>query len=294
MARTLFAWVSDNWQELFQRTSIVFLLALIFFVAGGGVSHNARWRVEQVDVRGTQAVDREAVRAFVFERLAGNYFFVYARNNSFLFPARAIEADIRESFLRIGHAEVTKVDPHTIAVAVVERKPYALWCGNEVPPEMYELAYCSFVDETGFVFDYAPVFSEGVYAELYGVLEGVVEGRVLGARFPKEQFVFLRALEKEMQREVGEVLRMVVAGEGEYRVIMKKSARYPTLSGVELRIKQGGTPETLTKNILAALAVQFPDATKAISGKPAGTESKKKLEYIDLRFGNKIFFGFEN
>ena len=65
--------------------------------------------------------------------------------------------------------------------------------------------------------------------------------------------------------------------------MVRSSTLYPELVDAELYFKDGQGAERLMYNILSALPVQFPP----------DTFSEKKLQYVDLRFGNKVFFGFE-
>jgi hypothetical protein len=53
---------------------------------------------------------------------------------------------------------------------------------------------------------------------------------------------------------------------------------------VTIRFKDETSPEALIKKIKTAIPAQFPD----------NMALKKKLLYIDMRFGNKVIFGFEN
>ncbi len=282
------------WTKIFPRFLAVVVLLSLFFVTGGGISHNAKWRVSEIQISGAQVVGRDEVRSFVEEKLAGNYYFVYARSNSYLFSRQDIETGLLEKFLRLESAIVSRVDNSTIEVVMYERKPTAIWCGEVYNREIYELNDCWFIDKTGFVFDRAPIFSEGVYPEVYGKLEGVKDGDFSGARLSPKRFNFVQTVEKKIREKLGETLRTIIKNEDEYGVAIHTSTTYPQLDGAELRFKDGTSADTLIKTLLSALPVQFPDVTKAISGKPEGAIQSKKLLYVDLRFGNKVFFGFEN
>jgi len=87
-----------------------------------------------------------------------------------------------------------------------------------------------------------------------------------------------------IRTEIGDVEKMMIKDEGEFEIVLLSSEKYPFLSGLTLRTKDTSDPVVLLKNLQSAVAVQFPE----------NTALKKKLLYIDMRFGNKIFFGFEN
>lgn len=268
---------------IFTRVLIVVTLSTLFFVAGGGISQNDRWRVEQIRVEGTNESDRNRLILFTKEKLKGDYLLVYARENSYLFPEREIEKGILQEFPRLKDAKVKRVDKHTLLVSVAEREHFALWCGVEFSP-VNILENCWSIDTTGFVFERAPTFSTGVYFEVYGTLERAREDTPLRAILPRGDFEFVVAFMQELQKEHISLLRIFIKSDGEYGIVIHSSERYPMLRDTEILFKDGQDTGILIKNLLVALPVQFS----------TGSASKKKLLYIDLRFGNKVFFGFEN
>ncbi|MEK7148624.1 MAG: hypothetical protein AAB770_01770 [Patescibacteria group bacterium] len=269
---------SSRWLS---RTFIVLLLAFLFFVALGGVSHNDRWQISQLDITGIKTVSEDAVRALAKEKLLGNYFFVYSRNNSYLFPKKEIELSIIETFPRLATVSVNRTDNRALEINTSERKPYALWCGQNVTPSLVD---CWFIDEAGFVFDHAPVFSGGVYLEVYSKLIEKNVGVPLRASLPHSRFISADTFVKLLEREVGDPLRIILKPEGEAEIIIRASEAYPFLLGVTIRFKDEESPAVLIKRLHSAISKEFPD----------NVALKKKLLYIDMRFGNKIFFGFEN
>lgn len=271
---------SETWLS---RFVILVLLAGLFFVALGGISHNTKWQIFQVNVVGANAVSAETVRGVALEKILGNYFLVYARNNSYLFPVGEIEQAILAQFPRIASASIQRIDDHTLTINISERKPYALWCGEEASQEPRELTNCWFIDSTGYIFDHAPIFSHGVYTEVYSKLVEKNNGDPLRAALPYDRYVTGDSFTKLLEGEVGESLRIIIKNGGESELVLRGNSAYPFLSNVSVRFKDSDTPDTLIKNLLKAIKVQFP-SHEAL---------KKKLLYIDMRFGNKIFFGFE-
>lgn len=259
------------------------ILVVLFAVALGGISQHGKWRIDTIKVSGAQVVSEDAVRALTQAILEENYYFLYARDNSFIFPRNEIEAEILETFPRIKSVSIHREGAHTIVIDVAERKPFMLWCGETFEGEMPTLAECWFIDDQGFVFSHAPIFSEGVYREVYAPLVYQNEGIPLHAVVSPERFRFAYSLVEGLERGVGDIARVFIKPEGQYGVVVRSSALYPELVDAELYFKDGQESERLMYNILSALPVQFPP----------DTISEKKLLYIDLRFGNKVFFGFE-
>lgn len=285
--------------HLFYKILAGIILLLLFFVAGGGVSHNSKWRIDRVGIVGANAVSTDAMQSLAEEKLLGNYFFVYARDNSYLFPRQEIEQALLDTFPRLKTVSVGRTDAHILTIVVSERKPYALWCGetrkyadltlNDAERTLGNAdgrgvnTDCWFIDDTGFVFDRATTFSEGVYLEMYGTLIGEKEGDPLHGVIHALRFATVNTLAKLIRAEFGGLVRIEMKADGENEIVIRSSAIHPFLAGVSVRFKDEQSSAVLMKNLLAAIPVQFPD----------NIALKKKLLYIDMRFGNKIFFGFE-
>ena len=271
------------------RVGTILLLIFFLIVALGGVSQNDRWKIDRVDVSGYQVVSDSAILDLTRSFLVGNYYLTYARENSYIFPRFEIEKKLLEVFPRLKSVHASRVDDHAIRIEVTERKPFALWCGDVYLREMYETNDCWFIDDTGFIFDHAPVFSEGVYLEVYATLDGRKDDAILGAHIPWSRFALAYSLNEDIKKNLGDTLRIIIKPAGEYGLIVKNSTSYPVLAGTEIRFKDDMNPEKIVKNLLAALEVQFPN----VESLDTISESHKMLYYIDMRFGNKIFFGFE-
>ncbi len=305
----IFARVNEQFSVWFMRTVVFSILILLFFVAGGGISQNDRWRISEITITGANVVASDDIRARVGEKLFGNYYFVYSRGNSYLFPRREMEATLIQAFARLSTATVHRVSDKTIAIEITERKPFALWCGEEYNKEMYELNDCWFIDDTGFVFDRAPTFSEGVYLEVYGGIDGLKNGDALRTAIIHERFVFAHTFQSVISKDIGTPLRIIMKPDGEYGVTIQTSQEYPVLTGVELQFKDKQNPDILVQKLIAALPVQFPeDALRPADLRDMIPQEqsrlndlsdtipqnrKRKLQYIDLRFNKRVIFGFE-
>lgn len=271
--------IQEQSARLFNRTLILIFLALLFFIAGGGISQNEKWRIVDIQVVGVSSIDADLVRQIASPMLAGNYFFVYAKANSYLFPRSEIEQKILDTFPRIAEVKVRRTSDSTIALEVIERKPYALWCGTKI-----EMADCWFIDENGFIFDKAPAFSKGVYREIYGNLIENRPGEILRASVPFARFSTSDSFTKLLSESIGNPFRVILKEGGESSIVIHTSTRYPFLSNTEIRFNDTSDPHELVKNLTAALPIQFPE----------NSSIKKKLLYIDMRFGNRVVFGSEN
>ncbi|OIP66547.1 MAG: hypothetical protein COV32_00515 [Candidatus Yonathbacteria bacterium CG10_big_fil_rev_8_21_14_0_10_43_136] len=273
----IFLRLREQSQVWFSRFIILVLLGLIFFVAGGGVSHNKKWQIIQINVEGANAVSSDEVRAIALERILGNYFLIYSRNNSYLFPESEIAQTLLHTFPRISSVSAFRDDEHTITINISERKPYALWCEMQISKD------CWFIDEGGFVFDKAPDFSKGAYIEVYGKLVEKNAGEPLRASLPYDRFIIANSFTNLLRDNIGKPFRIALKSEDEFEVTMYTSARHQFLADVTIRFNDASDPAVLISNLEKAILTQFPN----------NTSPKKRLQYIDMRFGNKVIFGFE-
>ncbi|MGB2580730.1 MAG: hypothetical protein WBC83_03470 [Minisyncoccia bacterium] len=267
----------------FSKTLILIVLSFLFFVTGGGLSQNAKWRIENIEISETNVVSEDMVRSIVRQKLTGNYFFVYSRGNSYLFPKKEIEQALLETFPRLESVYIKRINNNTIGIIAVERKPYALWCGTQFVSEANQFENCWFIDRAGFVFDRAPIFPRGIYIEFYSELVEKNIGEQLRSTLPASRFAFADNFSGILRDNIGRPFRILIKENGEFEITIHTSTKHPFLDGVTIRFKEDSQPEYLLKNLLSSIPVKFPD----------NTSLKKKLLYIDMRFGSKVIFGFE-
>ncbi len=264
-----------------------FLLVVLFFVALGGLSQHERWHIESVRVTGNHAIPQDRILSVAEPLLEGRYYFTYDRSNSFLFPRVGIRKALLEAYPRLEYVRTFRIDNHTIGIDVRERKPFALYCGETYQGETSS-APCYFLDHKGFIFDEAPRFSGSVYREFYTALESVSEISPLRAILPLDGFTATTTFADMLDQPIGEAHRIAFLGRGEYRVVIRESSAYPILKNTEIRIDSSSSPERFIKNLTAALNVKFPDGGE----RELAQTPPRVLHYIDMRYGNKIFFGF--
>lgn len=273
----------ENLRTWLKVLLILIVLVIIFFVTAGGISHNINWQINRINISGITTVSEDDVRAAVLEKLQGNYFYVYARDNSYLFPKREIEDALLDSFPRFANVSVLRVDDHTISVVISERKPYALWCGETFHPESSSLPDCWFVDNTGFVFEKAWAFSRGVYIEIYGSLIEKNANDPLQGIVPLARFETVTQFATLLANSIGKPYLAQIKPNKELGMIIQSSERYPYLSGTTICFDDEMDPMDSVDNLQKAITALYPD----------NNAPKKNLIYVDLRFANKVLFGTE-
>lgn len=252
------------------RRRLALVGVLGFFVLAGllaGLSHMPFLQIDAVQLSGNRTLASTTLTAFVEERLEGSYFYVFPKRNIFLYPKTAIRDALVNEHPLLSAAEVHAVDFHTIAAQVVEREPRALWCPSA---DSAQAGACYLMDETGAVYAPAPSFSSPVYVEYHGTLAG--------ERWPKqylqpEQFLSLAALVDAIARELAQeqLDGVTVDRAGDVRMRFE--------NGFDVLFVLGAGEGDI-----------FERFTLALKAEPFAGHLVNEFEYLDLRFGDKLYY----
>ena len=240
------------------KSSTFLIVCIIIFIGLVFLSRIWHIRITNVSVDGNKVVETKQIINITEQDLAGNYWFLFPKNNIFIYPKSQIKKDLAQNFKRLNNIALVLTDRNTLNVVVTEREGKYLWCGEN----------CYFMDEDGYVFDEAPYFSGEVYFKFFG--------KISDKDFAKLVYV------KETFSKMG--LKPV------------------TLSVLDNRDVKVGLTEEGAKNrpeIIFKMETDFNKVVEnlqtALNTEPLRTDFKKKyasLLYIDLRFGNKVYYKF--
>lgn len=240
---------------------VLCLLLAVLFAGAAGLAHIPALQVARISVTGTETLASSTLQKFVEDRIAGSYLWVFPKRNIFLYPKKAIVSAILRAYPVLASTDVHAGDFHTIAVTVVERTPRALWC---------EGAACYFIDENGVVYQEAPTFSAPIYISY--------SGEASGSALPRQyltpaQFQALSALvdavEEKLQGETADSVS----------VDANKDVRVHFLSGFELFFGLNDQAGDVFERISLALTAG-----------PLVDHPLSAFEYLDLRFGDKLYY----
>jgi cell division septal protein FtsQ len=254
--------------RILKGTFIVVVIALIF---GLSIlfSHLALFRINSVQVEGNVSIDQQDVQALAQKELAGAYGALYAKSNKLIYPKKTIETDIKNTFPSI---ETLNVDAkgHTLDVSITERKPSYIWCKG-MPGDTTSEG-CYFMDGSGYIFADGPQVSGNAYLTFYGLItdENPIGKQYLSADQMKGFEYIKEALDK-----MNISLESFVAEDDDVRDI-------ELTTGGKIIFKADQTPE------LVASSIKLLKEKTLLLNVSATTS----LEYIDLRFGNKVYYKF--
>lgn len=227
-------------------------------------------QLREIAVSGLQTVDERAVRERLFKRLSGNTYFFLPRSSFFLADTASLGADLRAAFPAIAEIRVQKIFPGGLSVAITERAFWAIMCA--IPGPEQEIApQCVAIDRTGFAYESAP--------EPQGNLILTVE----------TDSAVLATGEQQIESQLMERLHTLRDG--------VRAAAGQEVSGFVLRTSVPGDIRLKTADGFMVFFRRDDDFTNAfrVLKKVLDVEignRRADLDYIDVRFGNKVFYKF--
>ncbi len=256
-----------------RRVRIYLVLAALIFVAVlawtiSWVSYLPRFNIRNVSVSGTNAVPPNLIEAFVERELSPDSHPYLSPDNIFLFNTGRLSRDIAGFFPLVKSASVSRPSlfSTTLKVAIVERQPFALWCAS-AESDCYQM------DDSGFIFAQAPqdattTISAATSYIFYGGL--ATSSIPIGSVFAPAHLPGIVALLQMLSQANFAPQGATVEDDQDFSI--------PLQQGFYIKASFGEDAEALVNNLQLVLA------SDALVGKEG------ELEYVDLRFGDKVYF----
>ncbi len=279
-----------------QKLRALAVFALLVILAGSlyglsQLSYSPKLLINNVSVVGAEDVPPKVVRAYVETKLNDGTNPILSRQNILLYPRAFLEQSIIKYFPRIKGASISRESmlAQAIIVSVEERQPFALWCkeiGNRHPPagggngNQTAEKECFDMDDTGFIYATALPLSGKAYMIFGGGLPampshagqaGLVESTSpITETFLPENFGGVLELIKNLRQAGFAPQGAIVENEKDFSVQFDE--------GFVMHALFNEDANTLVRNLQLALS------SDPLRGKV------NKLEYIDLRFGNRVYY----
>ena len=252
-------------KRLVLKAVVVGVIAVAIFAAVVAFFRIPYLQVEKVEISGNSLIDGDDLIEEIKAEIEGKYFGLFPKVNIFLIPKRKILAELPQEIKRIKNIALEKKYFGTIAVKIEERSNSALYCETE---------NCVYADESGFVFEKAPYFSGAVFLKL------------IDQRSPDktiEDFIGSNLIDESEFKKILEFASLIAQiGNGITEVILKKENIYEfhTQEGWKIILNDKNEPQSAHFNLITAIEANIKN-------------KRAKLDYIDLRLGNKIYFKYK-
>lgn len=269
-----------------RKMRLLFLFFVLFIVIVGALSYfsgNKRIVINEIKITGTHIINQEDIKEEVQKYISGKYIYLFAKNNSFIYPHNKTYENLILNFPRIEKLSVRRNGLNIIHVDITERVGSYLYCGASIPENKEEIGEnCYFINNDGFIFDKAPYFSGNIYFKYYMFLENK-EDNPLG-----KQMMSIDDFHK-LARFVDGITS--IGFEPIYIFKDKDGTDY-----LYLNHSVGGTSPKILFKDYDNLDIIQDNLAIAMRKKEFADEINSKyntLLYIDLRFPNKVLYKFQ-
>ncbi|OHA15860.1 MAG: hypothetical protein A3G52_01445 [Candidatus Taylorbacteria bacterium RIFCSPLOWO2_12_FULL_43_20] len=226
--------------------------------------------ISRIGVEGNLALDKSEISEDAYSELEGRYLGILSKKNVLIFPKENIEKKLKEKWKRIDEVKIERSSLTSIAVKITEKKPEYLWCGGEenAPSGGRE---CFFMDRDGYIFSKAPQFSDSVFFKLFS---NINKESPIGEYFADNtDFTNISALISLMVRDGIGATKLVRKDNGEYELYLGDGSRVFLNIDSDYKDAYENLRVFLESDIYLAI-----------------DKASSPIDYIDLRYGNKVFY----
>jgi len=225
------------------------------------------FKVKSISITGNIIIPANDVIKIAEESLAGKYFRVFPRDNIFLISKKDILKNLGAGIPRIKTVRLEREFFDGLSLRITERENKALLCEKED---------CAAVDEDGFVFEKSPYISGGIILKFF-------DQRNSEENEPLELALGKNILLRAQFKKIMDFAKLIPkSGNEVVKIILKKEDIYEfyTEEGWQILTNVKNEPSQTFANLMTTLNFEVK-------------EKRKKLDYVDLRFGNKVYYKFK-
>jgi len=266
-------------KKILNRIFLCVLILIVVFIVSIFVSKINSINISEITVQNDDSITTaDEIKEIVQKNIDGKYFWLYPKTNIFLYDKTGIEQDIRDKFKRIKNVNIENIGFNTLKIAIKERNAYALWCGTEIIPE----DKCYFLDDEGYIYSEAPTFSGNVFFKNYGSIKNE---NPLGISFLEtKKFKEISFLIKSIKDMNLNPVSFLASENGDYEIYLSDNSNSYNFYGGKIIFNKDDDLGKIFDNLTTilsenALTKEFNHAVQ--------------LDYIDLRFGKKVFYKFQ-
>ena len=232
----------------------------------GIVSYNKHLTINDVSVSGANILSPKLVKAAFEATLYDGAYHFFSNANIFLYPRESLQIALLKKFTNVRSISISRPSlfSPTVQIGLIEREPAYLWC---LPGKVAASHVCYEMDERGYVFSPADTASTTKYVFIGGL---DTTHPVIAQTFLRGRLNRMIELLKDIER-VGFTPRRVT-------IENDRDATIELSQGFYLKISLDTDALTIARNL------QLIISSDMLKGK------MESLSYIDLRFGDRIYY----
>lgn len=222
--------------------------------------------IKKIVVVGNVNITSEEIQHIGDDMLNSKYIGLFSKRNAFLYPKRAIVRTLTETYPRISAVGVDTESFEILNIKIKEREAVSVWCAA---------VQCYLVDDTGYIFaEYHEDQTKGplILPVLYGGDQFVGPEPIGKKIFNEKLYDDLRNILVELHR-LGLSIKAV-------HVYSRDEIVFTLVAGGKIIFSDRKPFEVSMEELRSSLkSTVFTSQKSGVS-----------FEYIDVRFGNKVFY----
>lgn len=249
------------------KLTMITIVVVILISFASWFSYRPSIQIIKIVVNGNNVVSDLDIGNITNEVLDGKYLFLFSRADSLTYPEKEIETAILTTFKQIKSVDIVRTDFQTLSMDIEEQKPYALWCLSKTEDVQDD---CYFLNKDGLIFSKAPNFTGNVFFRFYGYLNDI---NLIGKYYLKvnDEFNSTNVLINSISSLGVVPVELRPLGDTDMELYMD--------DGSKILFTRGQRSSEILDNLRVVL-----------ESETFKNEKMKDVEYIDLRFGNKVYF----
>ena len=255
-------------RHIFVAATLV--IVLVCAIAAHFLSFMSGMRIQGVSLSGSKAVDVAVLKDFIDEKIVDSASGYLSGRNMFFFDTGALENEILVKFPRIRTVHVVRSGflETSLSIDVSERVPFAKWCVS--PDAVKNDGPCFLMDRDGFIFAIADPGMLTEYSFL-GSLSSTNDP--IGLTFGAGHFPGILSLLDFLGQAGFTPTGATIIDDRDFTI--------PIVDSFYLKVSFGERASDVIKNLKLVLSAE------------ALKDKSKNLDYVDLRFGNRVYYKFK-
>lgn len=225
-------------------------------------------KVQSFSIEGVEELPYEEVLGEVKSKVEGKYLGLIEKNNLLLISKSRIKSDLLNRFKKIKSAEVRKEFPSSVCVKIEERSSLIVWCSG---------GPCYIIDERGLAYTgIDPDAPEIIENNLIKIIDKGAQPVSVGEKvLTEDEVAFLLELREEFRGEI----KLNIYDEWETPSIIAEEVRIKTSEDWYIYFSTQVPPNKAIRTLKTFLEEEI-----------SAIKKRKKLEYVDLRTENKVYY----
>jgi Tfp pilus assembly protein PilZ len=260
----------------------VAITIVVLFVAVVVILNQRFARIDHINVIGNETVHTEDITEVVQETIAGKVLWIFPRDTVLFYKKSRVRSVVVDTFSRVESVRLSTSDFDVLNVSITEHQPEFLWCGDVAGEGLRD---CYYMDKTSYIFSHAPYFTDNVYLKFTGSHFDVPTDPLRFSVFELDRIEQVLQL-RELLGDGGIVVnKIAVEDHGDYMLYLDMVDGFRLGPESRLIVNLTDTNERILEDL--QVAFRTPGFREKLEAHP------ERLEYIDLRFTDKIVYRFQ-